>query len=355
MILWSQSQFGCHNDRSLRTVSPLTHPVPSFCHTPYYSQAYILALCTPTLAGMRKNKLHDREEEKAPTGHQQSHDSGLEGNTRTSRTTGVPRSKGIMTGDSPGPYNPYKKPDLPYRQLVTQALSASPSRSLSLRDIYDWIETTYPYYFYDSNKSWKNAVRHNLSIQNAFRKIPKVSEGEEKSCLWELTGETGTKRKSPSRRRSEPIVVLAPPMHHPQIFRAIRAMPVPPVDKPEKQKLGRKRRSSEPAVHHEPVPILPKPLLYEDQPIRITSPMLASSQSLDDNWLTPDFYTAPFPYSRLDMDEYLYRQPFWMSKLDQNPPPQEPDVYPQQQEPSQLLADISLDMMDRGDDLFARL
>ena len=296
---------------------------------------------------MGKNKLHNKEKEKAPTSLQLHQGSRLEGNGKVVRKTRILQAKGAVPVKQRS-HNPYEKPDMPYQQLIIQALLASPSCSLSLRDIYTWIEVTYPYYLHDQNKSWKNSVRHNLSIQKAFKKVPREPESGEKSCLWELTSETGTKRKLLTRRASEPLTILASPIHHPLNFRPIRAMPIPPVEKLESPKPRKKRRSSEPTVHTEPVPILPKPLVFEDQPVRITSPMLQNSQSMDDSWLTPDFYSTPFPYSQLNIDEYLYHQPPWMNKPERTPSQQNPsqsqdDVL--QQQSNQLFTNLPIDMI----------
>ena len=291
---------------------------------------------------MGKNKLHDREKEKDPAGFQLHHESRLEGNSRVGRKPKTLQVRDALTA-KPEFHNPYDRPKMPYRRLIIQALISSPTRSLSLRDIYTWIESTYPYFLYDQRKSWKNAVRHNLSIQRAFKKIPKEPKSEEKSCLWELTNETGTNRRVPARRASEPITLLAPPPLHPITFRQIRAMPVPSVEQSEGQSQKKKRRSSEPTVRTHPVPILPKSLFLEDQPTRIISPMLASSQSLDDSWLTPDFYSTPFPYSQLNIDEYLYHQPPWMNKSDQSHAQTQDDVL--QQQSAQLFPDFPLDLI----------
>ena len=304
---------------------------------------------------MRKDSLRDREEELVPASFQLPYDPGPAGNTRTSSGT---KSTGdddeVVSADS-GPYNPYVKPTLPYWRLIEQALRASPAHALSLRDIYTWMEVTYPYYLYDQSKSWKNAVRHNLSIQKAFRKVPRRPGSDEKSCLWELTGERGINRRVQLRRASEPVMVVPPPTHDPYMFRPIRSMPMPPMEKVEKPQTKRKRRFSEPSANTEPVPILPKTLFFEDQPIRITSPMLASSLSLGDSWLAPDLYNMTFPYDHQSMDEYQSRQVLWMNEPHEDPPasqnfPQNTKAY--QQPSDQLFADLSLNVAPGDDEFF---
>ena len=90
----------------------------------------------------------------------------------------------------------YEKPGISYPKLIKQTISTSPDKQMTLAAIYTSIEEAYPYFRYTAARSWKNAIRHNLSIQKAFERIPKDAQ-DEKGSLWRLTGETGTRRKKP--------------------------------------------------------------------------------------------------------------------------------------------------------------
>ncbi|XP_052872009.1 forkhead box protein K1-like [Anopheles cruzii] len=62
------------------------------------------------------------------------------------------------------------KPPYSYAQLIVQAISASPEKQLTLSGIYSFILTNYPYYRTCPIKSWRNSVRHALSMGSYFNK-----------------------------------------------------------------------------------------------------------------------------------------------------------------------------------------
>lgn len=68
--------------------------------------------------------------------------------------------------------NPYEKPPYSYMAMIQFAIeSAGPSRKMTLKDIYDYIETKFPY-FKHAKPGWKNSVRHNLSLHPIFFREP---------------------------------------------------------------------------------------------------------------------------------------------------------------------------------------
>lgn len=62
------------------------------------------------------------------------------------------------------------QPKYTYRQLIIQAIMASPNKELELKDIYDFVEGTYPYH--TSVKTWKQNLRRVLDQrgEKAFKK-----------------------------------------------------------------------------------------------------------------------------------------------------------------------------------------
>jgi len=68
--------------------------------------------------------------------------------------------------------NPHTKPPYSYGQLIVQAIASAPERKLLLNEIYNYISENYPYYRPD-DAGWKNSVRHNLSLNSQFIKLPK--------------------------------------------------------------------------------------------------------------------------------------------------------------------------------------
>ncbi|CAL8108851.1 unnamed protein product [Orchesella dallaii] len=92
--------------------------------------------------------------------------------------------------------------NLSYADLITQAISSSPEKRLTLSQIYDWMVTNVPYFKDkgDSNSSagWKNSIRHNLSLHNKFIRVQ--NEGTGKSSWWMLNPDA--KPGKAARRRA---------------------------------------------------------------------------------------------------------------------------------------------------------
>ncbi|XP_018318458.1 forkhead box protein O isoform X2 [Agrilus planipennis] len=76
--------------------------------------------------------------------------------------------------------------NLSYADLITQAITSSPEKRLTLSQIYEWMVQNVPYFKDkgDSNSSagWKNSIRHNLSLHNRFMRVQ--NEGTGKSSWW---------------------------------------------------------------------------------------------------------------------------------------------------------------------------
>ncbi|XP_053311803.1 forkhead box protein unc-130-like [Spea bombifrons] len=70
-----------------------------------------------------------------------------------------------------------EKPNHSYIALISTAILSSPEKKLQLSDIYQWIMETYPYY-HNQDKSWRNSVRHNLSLNECFIKAGRSDNGK---------------------------------------------------------------------------------------------------------------------------------------------------------------------------------
>ena len=75
------------------------------------------------------------------------------------------------------------KPPFTYAQLIIQALRTEKDLGLPLIDIYSFINQEYPYYKME-NKNWQNSIRHNLTLNTGFEKVPN-SKGTRGNC-WRM-------------------------------------------------------------------------------------------------------------------------------------------------------------------------
>ncbi|XP_049664337.1 forkhead box protein D1-like [Accipiter gentilis] len=81
------------------------------------------------------------------------------------------------------PPEPGDKPSQSYIALISTAILSSPEKKLLLSDIYQWIMDNYPY-FKNKEKSWRNSVRHNLSLNECFVKAGRSDNG--KGHFWAI-------------------------------------------------------------------------------------------------------------------------------------------------------------------------
>ncbi|KAJ8246099.1 hypothetical protein GJAV_G00263640 [Gymnothorax javanicus] len=85
-------------------------------------------------------------------------------------------------GDSP---KDESKPPYSYAQLIVQAISSALDRQLTLSGIYAHITKHYPYYR-TADKGWQNSIRHNLSLNRYFIKVPRSQEEPGKGSFWRI-------------------------------------------------------------------------------------------------------------------------------------------------------------------------
>ncbi|XP_048123470.1 forkhead box protein P2 isoform X5 [Alosa alosa] len=82
------------------------------------------------------------------------------------------------------------RPPFTYATLIRQAIMDSNDMQLTLNEIYSWFTRTFAY-FRRNAATWKNAVRHNLSLHKCFVRVENV-----KGAVWTVDEMEYQKRRS---------------------------------------------------------------------------------------------------------------------------------------------------------------
>lgn len=95
-----------------------------------------------------------------------------------------------------------EKPPYSYIALIVMAIQSSPVKKCTLSEIYSFLQQQFPF-FRGTYQGWKNSVRHNLSLNECFIKLPKGLGRPGKGHYWtidpsaEFMFEEGSFRRRP--------------------------------------------------------------------------------------------------------------------------------------------------------------
>ncbi|XP_033223011.1 silk gland factor 1-like [Belonocnema kinseyi] len=84
----------------------------------------------------------------------------------------------------------HAKPPYSYISLITMAVQNASSKMLTLSEIYYFIMDHFPFYRQNQQR-WQNSIRHSLSFNDCFVKVPRTPDKPGRGSFWTLHPESG--------------------------------------------------------------------------------------------------------------------------------------------------------------------
>ncbi|XP_028298042.1 forkhead box protein J1-B-like [Gouania willdenowi] len=81
--------------------------------------------------------------------------------------------------------NPKAKPPHSHSSLIYMAMQASEQPKVTLSTIYKWIKENFCYYRH-AEPTWQNSIRHTLSLNKRFKKVPRQKDEPGRGGFWQI-------------------------------------------------------------------------------------------------------------------------------------------------------------------------
>ncbi|KAH9063630.1 hypothetical protein EDB87DRAFT_1557719 [Lactarius vividus] len=100
---------------------------------------------------------------------------------------------------------PGEKPNYPLPTLIKLAIYDSPRSRLTLQEIYQALEDRFEWFRQRTDElSWKNSIRHNLSLRKCFLKVQRPITEPGKGSYWMIDLTQGEGNKRVRKRNKKP-------------------------------------------------------------------------------------------------------------------------------------------------------